>query len=102
MYNIQFIADSLKDKNFISHIKNKYLFKQLVEKLFRKLDIYEYTTGNCILFSIRISDIMRLTNVYIFSDVCEIFRISINSGNMQLKHGHNNPLTRLRRLNDVN
>lgn len=78
MYNIQFIADSLEDENFISHIRKKYLFfKQLVGKLFRKLDSYEYTTGNFILFPIRISDIMRLTNVYIFSDVCEIFRISI-------------------------
>lgn len=59
-------------------IRKEYLlFEQLVEKLYRTHDSYEYTTGNFILFPIRISDIMRLTNVYIFSDVCENFRISI-------------------------
>lgn len=59
-------------------IRKEYLlFEQLVEKLYRTHDSYEYTTGNFILFPIRISDIMRLTYVYIFSDVCENFRISI-------------------------
>lgn len=59
-------------------IRKEYLlFEQLVEKLYRTHDSYEYTTGNFVLFPIRISDIMRLTNVYIFSDVCENFRISI-------------------------
>lgn len=59
-------------------IRKEYLlFEQLVKKLYRTHDSYEYTTGNFVLFPIRISDIMRLTNVYIFSDVCENFRISI-------------------------
>lgn len=76
MYNIQFIADSLKDENLISHLrkKNTCYLNNLLTMLIKTRDSYEYTTGNFILFLIRISGIMRLTNEFIFSDVCEIFR----------------------------
>lgn len=75
MYNTQFIAESLKDENLISHLRKKKCYlNNLLKMLIKTWDSYEYTTGNFILFLIRISGIMRLTNEYIFSDVCEIFR----------------------------
>lgn len=101
MYNIQFIAESLKDENLISHIreKNTCYSNNLLKKLIKTRDIYEYTTGNFILFLITINGIMRLTNEYIFSDICEILRnLILETRN----HWHNHLLTRLRRLSDIN
>lgn len=86
----------------LSHIlgkKNNCYSNNLLKKLIKTRDIYEYTTGNLILFLITISGIMRLTNEYIFSDICEILRnLILETRN----HWHNHLLTRLRRLSDIN